>query len=157
MDKEIVSIMNDITTSLKTSYEDILAAANKERGELYDLIRRMNSTHDRMHTLAIGYQNLSATLSELAKTTFDTVYKIAEVMEDPNDCPNCNYEDFVGYCDCCGGPVLKDSNYNYDHGSYTCEACCEAMAAEEEKDTDPTTFDPSVFATSDIESLEEEN
>lgn len=137
--------INEAFTSLIDTitgiHADLLAKANAEREEALALYARMQETHADLVELNSMIGNAAAALNEIDGVAADIGAKVYDVLVDGFDqLPVCDYEDFVGFCDGCGGEITYDNLYSQvDNELYHKE--CEPIEDEIDEDEDETTVE----------------
>ena len=124
----LVGAMHDVRN-------DLLAAANVERENLLAAYRNLNDNYAdlcELHALALDTAN---TLEVFADGVEETSESIAGVLMG-EDVPECDFEDFVGFCDTCGATIVKGSNFTVDGDWYECEKCATAEETETEDEVE---------------------
>ena len=130
--------INEAFTSLVNTisgiHADLLAKANAEREEALALYARMQETHADLVELNSMIGNAAAALNEIDGVAADIGAKVFDVLVDGFDkLPVCDYENFVGFCDGCGGEITYDEVYALvDNELYHKE--CEPIDDEEDED-----------------------
>ena len=98
------------------------ADANAQRKELIALTARMNDTRKDLGTLADITDEAACALTDISELCAETHDKIADVLAG-EEIPECDYEDFVGYCDSCGAPISINDKYHELGGYLDCADC----------------------------------
>lgn len=130
--------INEAFTSLVNTisgiHADLLAKANAEREEALALYARMQETHADLVELNSMIGNAAAALNEIDGVAADIGAKVFDVLVDGFEkLPVCDYENFVGFCDGCGGEITYDEVYALvDNELYHKE--CEPIDDEEDED-----------------------
>lgn len=163
MRNDFTSIREALATlsqTIVTMHNETLARANAERQELISLYARMKDTQgdlDELASMAGEAAKELAAVDEVASAHAvlieDAIYGGAEVV------PTCDYEDFVGFCDECGGSVDARTDYCKEKGVLMCADChgfytkMEELCDETDETVDETT-DTDTADTTDVETDE---
>ena len=129
-------------TNLRTTVQDMLAsiteAMNKSialtNQRRVELITAYNGLAEATHDLAeLGniLGEAADAFTGMSETALDVASKAAEVLDAAEDVPSCNFEDFVGFCDLCGGAVSSKTEHYNEKGYLYCAECTERETAEE--------------------------
>ena len=134
--------INEAFTSLVNTisgiHADLLAKANAEREEALALYARMQETHADLVELNTMIGHAAAALNEIDGVAADIGAKVFDVLVDGFDkLPVCDYENFVGFCDGCGGEITYDEVYAQVDGDLFHKEC--EPIEEDEDETDVAT------------------
>ena len=127
------SLIEQITTM----QDAVSARANAERVEMLDLLGRMQKTQEAAHEVGRMCGEMSSTLAEASVVSNTLADKIVDALDDPMEfCPNCAYENLVGYCAECGDELTVEDDYIYDEDQMLICAACEIADEDESEDED---------------------
>lgn len=138
-------------------HSDILAKANAERREALDLYARMQDTYQDLvdfNAMVAGAVDALAGVDEVAT---DIGCKIYDVLEEGFEMlPECDYEDFVGFCGGCGDTITDDDDIELVDGEFYHKTC--APIDEDVDDEDIAVDEPAAPSvdtdTDDVDAVE---
>lgn len=122
-----------LTTAITSTYAGILHTTNEHKEQLASIYHSLNE--DRADLLEFG--KMLGDLADVLDATNDNCQDIAvkvttTIMEGMSYLPESKYEEFVEYCDNCGGEIRVGDEYRYDGADwYTCAECLAAERADE--------------------------
>ena len=136
----ITSALASLTAAITDVHKSLLNKANAERVEALVLFAKMRETHEDMETFA-GIVGAAATeLAGIEEVAVDVSAKVYDAIE-AADFPECDYEEFVEFCDGCGKSITFADDYTVTtDGEHFCADCL----PDEDED-----FDESVEAEID--------
>lgn len=114
--------LDNLVSEVAVATKDIIADANTLRKEYIDIQHRMSENRADLIEFADIVGHTADCLEVLAGDALDVADLVADVLLE-GDVPECNYEDFVGYCDACGDTIVKGSDYTSDDNGYLCHSC----------------------------------
>ena len=114
--------LDNLVSEVAVATNGIIADANTLRKEYIDVQYRMNENRIDLINFADIVGHTADCLEVLAGDAIDVADLVADVLLE-GDVPECNYEDFVGYCDACGDTIAKGSDYTSDDNGYLCHSC----------------------------------
>lgn len=128
----IRTALDNLIAVLDSTVADLVGTANEQRRELLNLYGRMQATQADLHELGSMVGDAGAALLDLEEICEDVDAKMQNVIEGGIDeTPNVDYEDFVGFCETCGGEILVDEEYSSDGGNgFVCVDCLDAEAEQ---------------------------
>lgn len=136
----IRTALNQLITSIEGICSEIRTTANEQRRELIALTARMNDTRKDLGTLADITDEAACTLADISDLCAETHDKIGDVLAG-EEIPECDYEDFIGYCDSCGAPISVNDKY-HELGGYLDCADCVPFEEDENEPEDEGDFAP---------------
>ena len=128
----ISNALNTLVDEIANLHKGILAKANAERVEALVLFAKMNETKADLITLASVVDSAAARLDAVSDVATETAGLIGDAIE--GNVPECDYEDFVGYCDACGAIITNDDEYHDDEYGIFCAACAEHLDKSADND-----------------------
>lgn len=127
--------LSTLLEEIKLAHRELLFQANAERQELLGLCERMRGTRNSLNELGVMSTEASLVLGEIGSTSETYASFVNDAIEDGYDAiPECNYEDFVGFCSECGETITKTADYTETENA---ELLC-ANCADFEADTETT-------------------
>lgn len=134
----ISNTLNALVDEIANLHKGILAKANAERVEALVLFAKMNETKADLEMLAGVVDSAAAQLDAVVDVSLETAELVGDAIE--GIVPECDYEDFVGYCDACGATISNDEEYHDDERGIFCATCAEHLNDEstDESDEDET-------------------
>lgn len=125
---DFTSIRESIATfthAITSTYAALLHDANEQREEFIDICTRMEETRADILEYGKMLGDLADVLDETNDTCRDLATKITTVIYEGVDAaPTVPYEDFVEFCDNCGGEIHVGDEYTVSNGNwYTCPTC----------------------------------
>ena len=130
----ISSALNALVDEIANLHKGILAKANAERVEALVLFAKMNETKADLEMLAGVVDSAAAQLDAVVDVSLETAELVGDAIE--GIVPECDYEDFVGYCDACGATISNDEEYHDDEHGIFCATCAEHLDESDEDETD---------------------
>ena len=130
----ISSALNTLVDEIANLHKGILAKANAERVEALVLFAKMNETKADLEMLAGVVDSAAAQLDTVVDVSLETAELVGDAIE--GIVPECDYEDFVGYCDACGATISNDDEYHDDEHGIFCATCAEHLDESDEDETD---------------------
>ena len=145
--------LDSLITSIAGMHADILAKANAERREALELHARMQDTYADIVEFNAMVANAADALAGVDEVATDIGCKIFDVLDGGFDMlPECNYEEFVGFCADCGGTIHEDDEVEFVDGELYHKECAHIGDELDELD-EPVA--PSVDAdTDDVDTVE---
>lgn len=136
--------LDSLITSIAGMHADILAKANAERREALELHARMQDTYADIVEFNAMVANAADALAGVDEVATDIGCKIYDVLDGGFDMlPECNYEEFVGFCADCGGTIHEDDDVELVDGEFYHKECAhiddeldEPVAPSVDTDTD---------------------
>ena len=136
----ISSALNALVDEIANLHKGILAKANAERVEALVLFAKMNETKADLEMLAGVVDSAAAQLDAVVDVSLETAELVGDAIE--GIVPECDYEDFAGYCDACGATITRDDEFHDDERGIFCAACAENLddepVKEDESEEDET-------------------
>ena len=139
--------LTNVRTALNTligTISDLCAGtrkeANEQRKELIALTARMHETRKDLGALADLTDEAACALTDISELCAETHDKITDVLGG-EEIPECDYEDFIGYCDSCGAPISINDKY-HELGGYLDCADCVPFEENENEPEDEGDFAP---------------
>ena len=132
----ISNALDALVDEIASLHRGILAKANAERVEALVLFAKMNETKADLEALAGVVDSAAAQLDAVVDVSLETAELVGDAIE--GIIPECDYEDFVGYCDACGATISNDDEYHDDEHGIFCAACAEHLDESDESDEDET-------------------
>ena len=129
--------LSALLEEIKLAQRELLFQANAERQELLGLYERMHGTHNNLKELGSMSTEASLVLNEIGSTSDTYASFVNDVIEDGYDAvPECNYEDFVGFCSECGETITKAAHYvETEDAELLCANCTDSKADTETTET----------------------
>ena len=101
----------------------LIKQANAEREELLSLYARMRDTQNDLILLGDFAADASDALGTIEVDSYECADLIGDVL-DSGMIPECNYEDFVGYCAVCDATISSADGYETtEEGARVCANC----------------------------------
>lgn len=124
--------IDNLTYAMESMKLGLIEQANGEREELLSLYARMRDTQNDLIELG----DLAADASDALGTIETESYGCADLIGDVLDLglvPECDYEDFVGYCAVCCNTISSADGYETaENGELLCVDCAPADEDEDE-------------------------
>ena len=113
------------TNAITSTYAALLHDANEQREEFIDICRRMEENRSDILEYGKMLSDLAVVLDETNDMCRDIATKITTgIYEGVDAAPSVPYEEFVDFCDNCGGEILVGDEYTVTNGNwYTCPTC----------------------------------
>jgi hypothetical protein len=151
--------LDSLITSIAGMHADILAKANAERREALELHARMQDTYADIVQFNAMVANAADALAGVDEVATDIGMKIYDVLEGGFDMlPECDYEEFVGFCAACGQTIHEDDDVELIDGEFYHKECApvdEELDEDEDADELDTPAAPSVDVdTDDVDTVE---
>ena len=116
--------LDSLITSIAGMHSDILAKANAERREALELHARMQDTYADIVQFNAMVANAADALAGVDEVATDIGCKIFDVLEGGFDMlPECDYEEFVGFCAGCGATIHEDDDVELVDGEFYHKDC----------------------------------
>ena len=141
----ISNALDALVDEIANLHRGILAKANAERVEALALFAKMNETKADLEMLAGVVDSAAEQLDAIADVSFETAELVGDAIE--GIVPECDYEDFAGYCGACGATITRDDEFHDDEHGIFCATCAERLddePADEPADEDESDEDESV-------------
>lgn len=124
--------LDNLLTVLDNATADLVGTANAQRKELLALYGRMQATNADLLEFGSMVGEAGAAMLDIEEMCEDVASKVQDVIEGGIDeTPNVDYEDFIGFCETCGGEILVDEEYSSDGGNgFVCVDCLDAEAEQ---------------------------
>lgn len=124
--------LDNLLTVLDNATADLVGTANAQRKELLALYGRMQATNADLLEFGSMVGEAGAAMLDIEELCEDVVSKVQNVIEGGIDeTPNVDYEDFVGFCETCGGEILVGEECSFDGGNgFVCVDCLDAEAEQ---------------------------
>lgn len=141
--------LNALAESINAAHSHLTAKANAERVELMVLFAKMRETHEDFETFGTMMTSTAQTLGYAGASMIEYAKLIDATIEGgEGSIPECDYEEFVDFCDGCGRTVtVHDQGYIKDGEDCLCPECAaeeESEAEAEEVDGEQLTIDEPV-------------
>jgi hypothetical protein len=141
--------LNALADAINATHSALTAKANAERVELMVLYANMRDTHADMKLFGEIMTNTAQTLGYAGASANEYAKLIDSVIDGGEDAiPECDYEEFVDFCDGCGKTVtIHDQGYILDGDECLCPECAadeEDEAEDEPVDGEQLTIDETV-------------
>ena len=152
--------LDSLITSIAGMHADILAKANAERREALELHARMQDTYADIVEFNAMVANAADALAGVDEVATDIGCKIYDVLDGGFDMlPECNYEEFVGFCADCGGTIHEDDEVKFVDGEFYHKECAPIdEELDEDEDIDETVDAPAAPSvdtdTDDVDTVE---
>lgn len=127
--------LSALADAINATHEKLSQKANAERVELMVLLANMRDTHADMKLFGEMMTSTAQTLA-YAGAASNEYAKLIDMTIDGGEgsIPECDYEEFVDFCDGCGKTVtVHDQGYIKDGEECLCPECA---ADEEDEDED---------------------
>lgn len=129
--------MNEALTALadaiNATHSALTAKANAERVELMVLYANMRDTHADMKLFGEMMTSTAQTLAYAGASANEYAKLIDSVIDGGEDAiPECDYEEFVDFCDSCGKTVTIHDTYKLGENECYCVDCIPDEEDEEE-------------------------
>lgn len=112
---------------------DLHTTANTQRKALLAIIADMQGTQMVLEGVSAVATEVSEVMEGLACDCDELNSKMGDAIDDPADaCPDCNFEELVGYCENCGTALTDDTCVMDDDGNLYCTDCAPEQEEEEE-------------------------
>ena len=122
--------LDNLIAEVAVATKELIADANSLRREYLGIQERMNENRIDLINFADIVGHTSDCLDVLAGDAVEVADLIYYVLAE-GEAPECNYEDFVGYCDECGATIAKSDNYVKEEDGYICADCAYAEDIDE--------------------------
>ena len=133
----ISNALDALVDEIANLHKAMLAKANAERVEALVLFAKMNETKADLEMLAGVVDSAAAQLDAVVDVSLETAELVGDAIE--GIVPECDYEDFVGYCDACGATITRDDEPHEDERGIFCATCAEHLdESTDESDEDET-------------------
>ena len=132
----IANALNSLASTIVDMQAGLLAKANAEREEALALRERMIDTANDISDFKAMITGLTSQFMDFEETSDDLVAKVNGSIY--GDVPECPYEEFVGFCDCCGTTITVNDNHFIEEGELLCAGCYCADETDEVAETDET-------------------
>ena len=131
----IRTALNTLVDSIAEMHTNLLAKANAERAEALELYARMCDTRADI----VDFGNMVADVADQFVGINDVAGDIANKIDDAITdgflgIPECNYEDFVGFCAVCGKTITEYDVVDFDGEEFFCADCIEGEDELEDED-----------------------
>ena len=121
---DINNALTSLVDSIVKMHADLLAQANEQRKEAIALHARMLDTQADIVEFGAMVGKVAAQFNAIDEVAGDISMKISDAIYGGfNDFPECDYEDFVGFCADCGKTIAEGDIFDYDGEEFVCEDC----------------------------------
>lgn len=128
----IHTALDELVNAMESMKQTLIKQANAEREELLALYVRMRDTQNDLIDLGDYAADASNTFGEVEVSSYGCADLIGDVL-DFGLVPECDYEDFVGYCAVCDRTISSADGYDTaDNGEMLCTDCTPADEDENE-------------------------
>ena len=124
--------LDNLVSEVAVATKGIIADANTLRKEYIDIQHRMNENRIDLIEFADIVGHTADCLEVLAGDALYVSDLVSDVLLD-GEAPECNYEDFVGYCDACGTTIKKGDEYVVEDDAHLCADCAHIETADGEQ------------------------
>lgn len=124
--------LDNLVAEVAVATKEIIADANTLRKEYIDIQHRMSENRIDLIEFADIVGHTADCLDVLAGDALNVADLVSEVLLD-GEAPECNYEDFVGYCDGCGATIKKGDEYVVEDDAHLCADCAHIETADGEQ------------------------
>lgn len=132
----ITDALASLTSAITEVHQSLLNKANAERVEALVLFAKMRETHEDMETFAGIVGAAASELAGIEEVAVDVTAKVYDAIETA-DFPECDYEEFVDFCDGCGKAITYNEEYDVTvDGEHYCAGC--RVDEDEDLDEDET-------------------
>lgn len=143
----LTSAFSTLTAEIANAQKEIFASANEHRKTFLAALAGMRQAEADARTFA---RMLDRVVEPLAGISYecDTIGdRIIDAINEPDMCPQSNFEDVVGYCDECGKELTVNDDFTDTFAGLVCADCLAEMEAEDEdeaeaEDEDTDNVDP---------------
>ena len=156
---DIRNTLNSLVDSIAKMHADLLREANEQREEALALHERMLNTQADIAEFGAMVGNVADQFAGIDEVAGDISMKISDAIYGGfADFPECDYEDFVGFCADCGCTIAEGDIFDYDGENFICEGCFHAndeaeldedVLDEDEDVADETPVDEPVVETTE--------
>ena len=123
----ITEAIDNLIALLSEKTTELVETANKDRVEYLLLRQRMADTAEDLAEFGVILDDAGKEICAAGDICSDIADKINAALADPNEIPDCNYEDFVAICEECGAVISADTDYEIDDYGHTLCASCSAL------------------------------
>ena len=123
----ITNAIDNLIAVLSEESTRLIKTANEQRVEMLTLRQRMADTANDLAELGVILDDAGEEISAMGGICYDIAEKITAGLNDENQIPSCNYEDFVAICEECGAAISVDTDYEIDDYGHTLCAECSAL------------------------------
>ena len=122
--------LETLINEIRGTSANLLGTANTQRKQLLELRKAMIETQNDIVAFADIVGGAADSFTAVENVCYDVADKVGAVFEEGLDMlPDCEYEDFIGFCDICGATVAEYDEYDNADG-----IVCAACLPEEESD-----------------------
>lgn len=132
--ERLSTAMDALMSEIASVVIDLHKQANSQRKSLLEILTAMQQTQLTLDGVSAICQEGAEILDGLSEDCDELNCKMADAMEEPLEaCPNCNFEDLLGFCEHCGAE-LTEANFSSesDEDDLFCTTC-----RPEEEDEEP--------------------
>ena len=133
------SAFSTLAAEIANTQKEIFANANEHRKTFLAALAGMREAEANATKFARMIDGIIEPLADISYECDTLGDRIIDAINEPDMCPQSNFEDFVGYCDECGKEITINTEYEEDIDGLFCEQCLAEAEAEidvEEDDTD---------------------
>lgn len=125
--------LSALADAINSTHEKLSQKANAERVELMVLLANMRDTHADMKLFSEMMTSTAQTLA-YAGTASNEYAKLIDMTIDGGEgsIPECDYEEFVDFCDGCGKTVSVHDTYQLKDNECFCADCIPDEDGEDE-------------------------
>lgn len=125
--------LNALAESINAAHSALTAKANAERVELMVLFAKMRETHEDFETFGTMMTSTAQTLGYAGASMIEYAKLIDATIEGgPDAIPECDYEEFVDFCDECGATITVNEPSFIDGDVALCKDCMPIAETNEE-------------------------
>lgn len=127
--------LSALADAINATHEQLTQKANAERVQLMVLYANMRDTHADMKLFGEMMTSTAQTLAYAGAASNEYAKLIESVIDGGNDAiPECDYEEFVDFCDGCGKTVTVNDTYKLGEGECYCADCIPDEEDEEDEE-----------------------
>ena len=129
----IRTALSNLLEAVADTATDLTMTANAQRKELISLYARMRETNKNLCEFGTMIGEVGTALIDIEDICEDVAMKATAAIDGGADCtPNCDYEEFIDFCDECGNEIVEGDEYDTEAGGFViCPACLAKAKAEQ--------------------------
>ena len=113
----ITNALETLVNEIRGTAANLLGTANSQRKQLLELRKAMYENQRDLMTFADIVGGAAESFSAVEDACFDVADKVSTLVEEELIMvPECDYEDFVGFCDVCGATISENDEFAEEDG-----------------------------------------
>lgn len=127
----LTSAFSTLTAEIANAQKEILADANEHRKTFLAALAGMREAEANATKFARMIDGVLEPLADISYECQTLGDRIIDAINEPDMCPQNNFEDFIGFCAECGKEISTNDDYEDTFVGFLCDQCIAEMEAKE--------------------------